>query len=55
MKSILDRSFPYRPSHNTDVRVTWDKRRKEMEEEEKKIEEQRKKVEQLPRIGRRNV
>jgi hypothetical protein len=31
MKSILDRTFRYRPSYATDVRETWERVRREME------------------------
>jgi hypothetical protein len=31
MKSILDRSFQYRPSYATDVRQTFERIRREME------------------------
>ena len=31
MKSILDRSFLYRPSYATDVRATFERVRREME------------------------
>lgn len=39
MKSILDRSFKYRPSYETDITKTWAEARKKLEAEKKKREE----------------
>lgn len=44
-RSILDRSFPYVPSHKTDITRTWEQARKRMEEESRKRQEI---VRQLP-------
>lgn len=50
-RSILDRSFPYTPSHKTDITRTWEIARKRLEEEKKKRQEI---VRQLPRKDCRN-
>lgn len=57
MKSILDPSFPYRPSHNTDIANSeeWAKAQKKIEEQKQEREELRKKIDQLPRIGKRQA
>ena len=44
-RSILDRSFPYVPSHKTDITRTWEEARKKLEEEKKRRQEI---VRQLP-------
>lgn len=47
-KSILDRSFPYVPSHNTDITVTWDRARKKLEQDRR---ERDTKVRDIKHIG----
>jgi len=46
MKSILDKSFKYRPSHATDVAATFKRVREQMKKQE---EERQQKVSQLRR------
>ena len=36
MKRILDKSFRYRPSHETDIRKTFERVRREMRQEREK-------------------
>lgn len=54
-KSILDKDFPYRDSHNTDIANSeeWAKAQKKIEEQKREREELKKKIDQLPRIGKR--
>lgn len=53
MKSILDKSFKYRPSHSTSVEKTWAEARRKLEQDKKEREELRSKIEQLPTIGKK--
>lgn len=57
MKSILDKDFPYRPSHNTDIANSpeWARAQKKLEDDKREREELKKKIDQLPRIGKRQA
>jgi hypothetical protein len=55
LKSILDPSFKYRSSRDTDITITWERRRKQMEAEQSKREDLKKKMEQIPHIGKKQA
>ena len=44
MKRILDKSFQYRPSHETDIRKTFERVRREMRQQQARDDAQRKVV-----------
>ena len=52
MKNILDKSFHYRPSHETDIRKTFERVRREMRLQQAR-EQAEKKVVPISAIGKR--
>lgn len=48
MKSILDQDFKYRPSFNTDIRVTFEKAREKMKQRSQRPLLEHKKLLMLP-------
>lgn len=52
MKHILDKSFQYRPSHETDIRKTFERVRREMRQQQAR-EQAEKKVVPIALIGKR--
>ena len=52
MKHILDKSFHYRPSHETDIRKTFERVRREMRQKQLR-EQAEKKVVPLAVIAKR--
>ena len=53
MKNILDKSFHYRPSHETDIRKTFERVRREMRQQQQARERAEKKVVPIAVIGKR--
>lgn len=45
MKSLLDKGFKYRPSHDTDIRKTFERIRRQRQEQKPEAEV---KIEKLP-------
>lgn len=52
MKHILDKSFHYRPSHETDIRKTFERVRREMRQQQAR-EQAENKVVPIAVIGKR--
>lgn len=53
VKRILDKSFQYRPSHETDIRKTFERVRREMRQQQQAREQAEKKVVPIAVIGKR--